>query len=112
MYRVNDERDVHLYEVLCLFNPNIPEDDLKERAMYYREVLCDNGSACTIQNRGKRSLCYPIQGCVTATYVQILYLATEDLLKIFDLELKRDDTILRYIRTKLYELPPILEPLR
>ena len=52
-----------------------------------------------VKNHGNRSLAYPIKGFDTASYIQFVYVG--DLIKQLNVEIQRDEFILRAITTKL-----------
>ncbi len=56
-----------------------------------------------VQNRGKRSLSYPIKGFETANYIQMLYLGNGKLVNLLNQEIKRDASVLRNMTTKVPE---------
>ena len=56
-----------------------------------------------VQNQGRRSLSYPIQKFEAANFIQMVFLGNGQLIKSFNSTLKRDETILRHVTTKLNE---------
>ena len=62
-----------------------------------------------VQNRGKRSLSYPIKGFETANYIQMLYLGNGKLVNLLNQEIKRDASVLRNMTTKVPETVEIAQ---
>ena len=56
-----------------------------------------------VQNRGKRTLSYPIKGFESANYIQMVYLGNGTLVNALNKEIKRDESVLRNITTRLPE---------
>jgi small subunit ribosomal protein S6 len=97
------QKELELYEILYLIKPNFTEQEIKEKIDFYQGFLTDKGSQVMVQNRGKRSLSYPISGFDTANYVQLLYLGNGNLVKTLNQRIQRDESVLRHITTKLQE---------
>nr|WKK50274.1 ribosomal protein S6 [Ochrosphaera neapolitana] len=99
------EKDLELYEILYLVDPNFNETELKDKINFYRDFLTQLGSQVMVQNRGKRNLSYSIKGFESATYIQMLYVGNQKLIKNLNLALGRDNTILRHLTTKVVNAP-------
>nr|YP_010930437.1 ribosomal protein S6 [Ochrosphaera neapolitana]WKK50165.1 ribosomal protein S6 [Ochrosphaera neapolitana] len=99
------ERDLELYEILYLVDPNFSEKELDAKINFYRDFLTQLGSQVMLQNRGKRNLSYSIKGFENATYIQMLYVGNQKLVKNLNLALGRDNTILRHLTTKIRNPP-------
>jgi ribosomal protein S6 len=95
------KKEIELYEVVYLINPSFTQQEVEDKVNYYQDFLTSKGSQVMIQNRGKRSLSYPIKGFQTANYIQMFYLGNGELVNIFNKEVKRDTSILRTLTTKL-----------
>ena len=95
------QKEVELYEVLYLLNPSFTDQEITTKIDFYRTFLMNRGSQVMIQNRGKRSLSYPIKGFETANFVQMVYLGNGNLVSTLDKEIIRDTSVLRYLTTKL-----------
>ena len=55
-------KEVELYEVIYLIKPSFTQDEITAKMDYYQTFLTQQGSQVMVQNRGKRSLSYPIKG--------------------------------------------------
>lgn len=97
------KKEIELYEVIYLLKPNFTQKDITSRIEYYQEFLTQQGSQVMVQNRGKRSLSYPIKGFESANYIQMVYLGNGNLVKALNKEIKRDESVLRNITTRLPE---------
>ena len=102
------EKELELYEILYLVKPTFTEQELENKVEFYRTFLTQRGSQVMVQIRGKRSLSYSIKGYETANYIQMIYIGNQTLIKNLDMEIHRDDSILRHLTTKLPELTNVL----
>ena len=99
------QKDLELYEILYLVNPNFTETELEAKVEFYRDFLIQRGSQVMIQNRGKRSLSYNIKGFESASYIQMTYVANQKLIKSLDVAINRDESILRHLTTRVDREP-------
>ena len=96
------KKELELYE-LALLLKYAPEDQLSENLKRYQTLLTEKGSQVMVKNHGNRSLAYPIKGFDTASYIQFVYVGNGDLIKQLNVEIQRDEFILRAITTKLVD---------
>ena len=68
------KKEIELYEVIYLLNPNFTQQTISSKMDYYQQFLVEQGSQVMVQNRGKFNLSYPIKGFETANYIQMVYL--------------------------------------
>ena len=97
------KKEIELYEIIYLVNPSFTQQEITDKIDYYQTFLTQQGSQVMVQNRGKRSLSYPIKGFETANYIQMVYLGNGKLVTALNKEIKRDEAILRNITTRLPE---------
>jgi len=97
------QKELNLYEVLYLVKSTFTEEELSKKINFYKELILNAGSQVMLENRGKRQLSYQIQGLETANYIQMLCVGNGKLIQKLDSALARDETVLRYITTKLNE---------
>ena len=102
------EKELELYEILYLVKPTFTEQELENKVEFYRTFLTQRGSQVMVQIRGKRSLSYSIKGYETANYIQMIYVGNQTLIKNLDMEIQRDEGVLRHLTTKLPELTNVL----
>ena len=99
------QQGLELYEILYLLEPVLTEPELEKKKELYRDFLTARGSQVMVQNRGKRNLSYKIKGYDTAHYVQMVYVGNGGLVTNLSTEMRRDESILRTVTTKLDNLP-------
>jgi small subunit ribosomal protein S6 len=97
------KKEIELYEIIYLINPGFTQQEITEKVDYYQTFLTQQGSQVMVQNRGKRSLSYPIKGFESANYIQMVYLGNGKIVSSLNKEIKRDEAILRNITTRLPE---------
>jgi len=97
------KKGIELYEVIYLVNPSFTQQEISSKMEYYQTFLTQKGSQVMVQNRGKRALSYPIKGFESANYIQMIYLGNGTLVTALNKEIKRDESILRNITTRLPE---------
>ena len=94
-------KELEYYEAIYLISPNLTEQEVSTKMEFYQNFLQNKGSQVTVQNRGKRSLSYPIKGFETANFIQMLYVGNGNLLKVLTKEILRDTRVLRLLITKM-----------
>ena len=95
--------ELGLYELVLLMKFTTVDETTRERIDFYRDFITSKGSQIMVKNHGKKSLAYPIKGFDVATYVQIVYLGNDEIIKQVATELKRDDFVLRGLTSKLVD---------
>ena len=94
-------KELEYYEAIYLISPNLTEQEVSTKMEFYQNFLQNKGSQVTVQNRGKRSLSYPIKGFETANFIQMLYVGNGNLLIVLTKEILRDTRVLRHLITKM-----------
>ena len=97
------KKEIELYEIIYLLNPSFTQQEVLSKIDYYQTFLTQQGSQVMVQNRGKRSLSYPIKGFESANYIQMVYIGNGQLVNALNKEIKRDEAVLRNITTRLPE---------
>ena len=95
------KKELELYELILLLKYITVEDATREKIDFYRDFIKDKGTQVMVKNNGKKSLAYPIKGFESATLVQIVYLGNKNLVRQINMEIQRDEFILRGLKTKL-----------
>jgi len=95
------KKELELYELILLLKFTTTEQETISKTEYYRDFLIEKGSQVLVKNQGKISLAYPIKGFDIATSIQFIFLGNGDLIKQMNVEIQRDDVILRSINTKI-----------
>ncbi len=88
----------HQYESVVVLTPVMTEDQVKETINKYRAFL-EKGGATIVhqQNWGLTKMAYQIQNKGTAYYTVLEYKAPTDLVSKFEVQLKRDESVLRFL---------------
>lgn len=100
------KKELELYELILLLKFTTSEQETIAKTEFYRNFLIEKGSQVLVKNQGKVSLAYPIKGFDIATSIQLIFLGNGDLLKQINVEIQRDETVLRAITTKLVNQTP------
>lgn len=100
------KKELELYELVLLIKYTTTEQETISKTEFYRNFLIEKGSQVLVKNQGKISLAYPIKGFDIATSIQFTFLGNGDLLKQLNVEIQRDQTVLRAITTKLLNQTP------
>ena len=95
------KKELELYELIVLFKFTTAENTTQERIDFYKNFIKDKGTQVMVKNYGKKSLAYPIKGFETATSVQFVYPGNDALIKQLNVQLQRDEFVLRGLTTKL-----------
>ena len=98
-----NKKELELYELVVLFKFATSEDTTDERVNFYKDFIKDKGTQVMVKTSGKKSLAYPIKGFDTATSVQFVYPGNDTLIKQINVELQRDEFVLRSLTTKLMD---------
>jgi len=97
------KKELELYELVLLLKFTTVEDATRKRIDFYKDFIKDKGTQVMVKNHGKKSLAYPIKGFETATSVQFVYPGNDALIKQINVELQRDEFVLRSLTTKLMD---------
>ena len=101
-------KELQIYELVLMLKNSL-DTETNEKIEFYRDFLTAKGSQVMVKNNGKKSLAYPIQGSETATFIQYVYCGNGDLNKELNVEIQRDESVLRAITTKLRQ-QDLVEP--
>lgn len=90
------------YEAVFIMTPVLTEEQVKETVGKFEQVLKENGAEIVFQNHwGLRKLAYPIQKKTSGFYHLIEFKADPTLISRFEIELKRDERIMRFLTVAL-----------
>lgn len=90
------------YELMLIFTPVLAEDDFKAAQKKFSDLIKEHGGAVTYANPwGLRSLAYPIQKKTTGLYVVLEFDAPTELIAKLELQLNRDENVMRHMVNKL-----------
>ena len=97
------KKELKLYELVLLLKFTTAEEVTAERVNSYRDFIKEKGTQVMVKNHGKKSLAYPIKSFETATYVQIVYVGNDNLIRQINTKIQRDEFVLRSVTTKLMD---------
>lgn len=86
------------YEVVYIFNTQLPEERVGEKLDRYHELLTTTGGEITAADHwGRRQLAFPIRKQTGGYYVVAQFRAEPTALPEFERLLKLDEELLRYL---------------
>lgn len=95
-------KNLQSYELMVIFTPVLAEDDFKNAQKKFTDFIKENGGEITHQNPwGLRSLAYPIDKKTTGLYLVVEYDAPSELNAKLEIQMNRDENIMRYMMTRL-----------
>ena len=90
------------YEIVIVLTPLLSEETAKEAIAKYSKTLTDGGAEIIQEdNWGLRKLAYPIQKKSTGYYHLTEFKAPGDTIKKLEIELKRDERVVRFLTIAL-----------
>ena len=90
------------YETVIILTPLLSVETAKEVVAKYTKLLTDNGAEIIQEdNWGLRKLAYPIQKKTTGYYHLTEFKAPGDLINKLEIELRRDERVLRFLTIAL-----------
>jgi len=90
------------YETVFILTPVLSEEQTKEAIEKYRKFLTKEGASIIHEESwGLRKLAYPIQKKTTGFYHLVEFEAEGNLIDIIEVELKRDERVIRFLTMKM-----------
>jgi small subunit ribosomal protein S6 len=90
------------YETVFFLNTVLSDDQAKEAVQKFEgEIKSLGGSIAHSENWGLRKLAYPIQKKSTGFYFLVEFQAEGNVVANFELMLKRDERVLRFLTVKM-----------
>tara|TARA_B100001758_G_scaffold247935_1_gene268735 strand:- start:4465 stop:4869 length:405 start_codon:yes stop_codon:yes gene_type:complete len=90
------------YETVFIMNPVLSEDQIKETVKKFVDhIKANKGTITNEENWGLKKLKYNIQKKKTGFYYLIEYQADGKIINNFEIELKRDERVIRWQTVKL-----------
>ncbi len=90
------------YETVVILTPLLSEEAAKEVNAKFSKILTDNGAEIIQEdNWGLRKLAYPIKKKSTGYYHLTEYKAPGELISKLEVELKRDERVVRFLTIAL-----------
>ncbi len=94
--------NIQNYEMMLIFTPVLAEDEFKNAQKKFNSFIRENGGEVVHENAwGLRSLAYPIQKKTTGLYYVVEFKAPTDLNAKMEVQLNRDETVMRHMITHL-----------
>jgi small subunit ribosomal protein S6 len=89
------------YETVFILTPVLSDQQMKEAVEKYQTFLTDNGAEIiNVENWGLKKLAYNIEKKSTGFYSMIEFKAEPALIANFELQMRRDERVLRYLTVK------------
>ena len=90
------------YETVFILNPVLSEGQVKETVQKFEDYLTSKGAELIHkEDWGLKKLAYPIEKKKSGFYHLFDYKVGGDVIAPFELEFRRDDSIMRYLTVKL-----------
>ncbi len=90
------------YETVFILTPVLSDDQVKEAVQKFRELLTSKGAEIVHEeNWGLRKLAYKINKKSTGFYQLFEFKSDPELIKSFEVQLRRDERIMRFLTVKL-----------
>lgn len=95
-------QNLQSYELMVIFTPVLAEDDYKAAQKKFADFIKETGGEIVHQDSwGLRSLAYPIAKKTTGLYWLLQYNAASDVNAKLELQMNRDENIMRHMITRL-----------
>jgi small subunit ribosomal protein S6 len=90
------------YEAVFILHPVLSDDQVRETVEKFEGILKNKGADLNHrENWGLKKLAYPIQKKKSGFYTLLEFTAEGDIIESFELELRRDERVMRYLTVKL-----------
>ncbi len=90
------------YETVFILNPVLSEPQIKETVQKFEDYLVSKGAEMIHkENWGLKKLSYPIEKKKSGFYHLLEFKVAGDAITAFELEFRRDDSVMRYLTVKL-----------
>ena len=90
------------YETVFILNPVLSDTQVKETVKKFEDYLVSRGAEMIHkEDWGLKKLAYPIQNKKTGFYNLFEFKVAGEVIGSFELEFRRDDSIMRYLTVKL-----------
>jgi len=90
------------YETVFILNPVLSDVQVKETVKKFNDYLVSKGAEMIHkEDWGLKKLAYPIQKKKTGFYHLFEYKVAGEFINPFELEFRRDDSIMRYLTVRL-----------
>ena len=94
-------KQMNQYETVFILTPVLSDQQMKEAVDKYQAYLTENGAEIiNVENWGLKKLAYNIEKKSTGFYAMIEYKADPQLIAKYELQMRRDERVLRYLTVK------------
>ena len=93
---------MNTYETVFIMNPVLSEDQIKETVKkFVGQIKTNKGAVTHEENWGLKKLKYAIQNKKTGFYYLLEFQANGEIINDFEVELKRDERVIRWQTVRL-----------
>jgi small subunit ribosomal protein S6 len=90
------------YELMVIFTPVLADEDYKGAQKKFQDFITEHGGSIVhSQAMGLKSLAYPIEKKTTGLYWLVEYQAPGDVNSKMEIQMNRDENIMRHMITRL-----------
>jgi small subunit ribosomal protein S6 len=90
------------YETVFILTPVLSDIQMKDTVDKFVNLLKEEGAdVINVENWGLKKMAYPIQKKSTGFYVMIEFISDPSIIKKFEIEIRREEKILRFLTTVL-----------
>ncbi len=98
---INFKQIMNQYETVFILTPVLSDQQIKEAVEKYQTYLTDQGAEIiNVENWGLKKLAYNIEKKSTGFYAMIEFKAEPTVIEKFELQMRRDERVLRYLTVK------------
>jgi len=101
-YKIKKHIIMNHYETVFILNPVLSETQIKEAVKKFEDYLVSKGAEMIWkENWGLKKLAYSIQHKKSGFYHLFEFKASGDIIDAYELEFRRDDSVMRYLTVRL-----------
>ncbi|AWW31789.1 30S ribosomal protein S6 [Echinicola strongylocentroti] len=90
------------YETVFILTPVLSDVQMKDTVDKFVNLLKEQGAeVINVENWGLKKLAYPIDKKSTGFYVMVEFKSEPTLIKKYEIELRRDEKVMRFLTTAL-----------
>lgn len=90
------------YETVFILTPVLSDIQMKDTVDKFVNLLKEEGAdVINVENWGLKKMAYPIQKKSTGFYVMIEFISDPSVIKKFEIEIRREEKIFRFLTTVL-----------
>ena len=90
------------YETVFILNPVLSDVQIKDTVDKFVNLLKEEGAdVINVENWGLKKMAYPIEKKTTGFYILVEFMADPTLIRKFEIEIRRDEKVMRFLTTVL-----------